>query len=370
MSPVRPFLVIGAGLAGSSMAFELARRGHPVTVLDAAPRPAAGASGNPAGIFMPVPERRPSPREALYLEAFRWLGRLLDGPLSGVPHRRCGVIQLPRDARQAERFADILATRSDLYPLVEAGADLLPAAARTHPHADTALHFPQAGWLSPAELCRHLLAGPGIETRFNQRVTGLERGGDHHWIVHCDDGSSLRAREVVLACGPDCAALPQAAALPWHRVRGQITRIRLLGIGTAGKVLTGAGYLIPLDSDEALVGATYRRDRCDTAPDPDEDEENLSQLARLLPDLHGRPEVIGSRAGLRSVLPGRLPVCGPLPGTDRAGLWITAAHASRGLLTAPWCARCLADAMEGKTGTDALDRLLQPGRFSPEPAAD
>ena len=363
MSPVLPFLVIGAGLAGSSMAFELARRGHPVTVLDAAPRPAAGASGNPAGIFMPVPERRSSPREELYLEAFRWLLRLLEGPLSGVSHQRCGVLQLPRDTRQAERFADILAARSDLRPFVEAGVALLPAAARRHPHADTALHFPQAGWLSPAELCRHLLARPGIETRLNQRVTGLERGGDRLWIVHCSDGSSLRAREVVLACGPDCAALPQVATLPWHRVRGQITRIRLPGIGTAGKVLTGAGYLIPLGKDEALVGATYRRDRCDTVPDPDEDEENLAQLARLLPDLHGSPEIIGSRAALRSVLPGRLPVCGPLPGTDRAGLWITAAHASRGLLTAPWCAQQLANAMESTPSSRQSTQLLSPARF-------
>jgi tRNA 5-methylaminomethyl-2-thiouridine biosynthesis bifunctional protein len=45
--------VIGAGLAGSAAALALARRGWDVTVVDAADRAAAGASGNPAGILMP-----------------------------------------------------------------------------------------------------------------------------------------------------------------------------------------------------------------------------------------------------------------------------------------------------------------------------
>jgi len=46
-------LVIGAGLAGSSVAHALASRGWQVRVVDAADHPAAGASSLPAGLFAP-----------------------------------------------------------------------------------------------------------------------------------------------------------------------------------------------------------------------------------------------------------------------------------------------------------------------------
>lgn len=46
-------IVVGAGLAGASVAFELSLRGWQVRVLDAAPAPACGASGLPAGLVVP-----------------------------------------------------------------------------------------------------------------------------------------------------------------------------------------------------------------------------------------------------------------------------------------------------------------------------
>src|SRR5690606_5704624 len=53
--------VIGAGLAGASVAWSLAQRGWQVTVLDRAAQPARGASGLPAGVIAPhvSPDERP-----------------------------------------------------------------------------------------------------------------------------------------------------------------------------------------------------------------------------------------------------------------------------------------------------------------------
>ncbi len=58
-------VVVGAGLAGASVAAALARRGWQVTVLDAAPEPAAGASGLPAGLLVPHVSTDDSPRSRL-----------------------------------------------------------------------------------------------------------------------------------------------------------------------------------------------------------------------------------------------------------------------------------------------------------------
>jgi tRNA 5-methylaminomethyl-2-thiouridine biosynthesis bifunctional protein len=88
--------VIGAGLAGAAVAASLARRGWQVTVLDAADRPAAGASGLPVGMLAP----HVSPDDALLSRLTRagiratWseLVRLLeegrDWRASGVLERR------------------------------------------------------------------------------------------------------------------------------------------------------------------------------------------------------------------------------------------------------------------------------------------
>lgn len=56
-TPERIALVIGAGLAGSSAAYRLCARGWDVTLLERHPHPAMEASGNLAGIFMPLLSR-------------------------------------------------------------------------------------------------------------------------------------------------------------------------------------------------------------------------------------------------------------------------------------------------------------------------
>ena len=48
-------IVIGAGLAGSSAAERLAARGWTIDLIDAAPAPGQGASGNLAGVLRPLP---------------------------------------------------------------------------------------------------------------------------------------------------------------------------------------------------------------------------------------------------------------------------------------------------------------------------
>ncbi|RMG52631.1 MAG: FAD-dependent oxidoreductase [Gammaproteobacteria bacterium] len=371
MNPVRPFLVVGAGLAGSTVARALANRGHSVIVVDSARTPAAGTSGNPAGLFMPVLERAPSARERLYLEALASLHDLLEE--IGMPrtYQQDGVLHLPRDARQAERFRTILDTRKDLAGIVESGQPRLPPEASGHPHAEDALFYPGGGWLSPAGLCHNLLEHSGIEWAGGCAIRHLSRNGAH-WTLTCDDGRRITAEHVILACGSGCLGLDHAAWLPWHLVRGQVTRVRHAGLASLPCPVTGMGYVIPLGTQEALTGATYRRDRLDTTPDPQEDQENLEHVVQLLPGLAARPKPVDSRAGLRTVLPGRLPACGPLlpPQKLRSGrkpvtyanLWITAGHASRGLLTAPLCAQIITAGLLNEVVPDTAG-LLDPARF-------
>jgi len=51
----RHVLILGAGIAGCSLAERLAARGWQIDLIDAADGPGAGASGNHAGVLRPLP---------------------------------------------------------------------------------------------------------------------------------------------------------------------------------------------------------------------------------------------------------------------------------------------------------------------------
>ena len=101
----RRAIVIGAGVAGSAACERLAARGWQVTLVERHAQPAGEASGNLAGIFMPllssddnIPTRLV---RAAYLYALRyWAG--LGGVGSAFEGARCGVLHLARDAAHAQ----------------------------------------------------------------------------------------------------------------------------------------------------------------------------------------------------------------------------------------------------------------------------
>lgn len=72
-------VIVGAGVIGLATAYRLARDGLAVTVVDAAPRGAAGASVNNAGWIVPVMSA-PVPAPGMLGQALRWMARK-DGPL-------------------------------------------------------------------------------------------------------------------------------------------------------------------------------------------------------------------------------------------------------------------------------------------------
>ncbi|MDX9707822.1 MAG: tRNA (5-methylaminomethyl-2-thiouridine)(34)-methyltransferase MnmD, partial [Azospira sp.] len=104
----RRAIVLGAGLAGSSVANRLAARGWRVTLIDALAGPGEGASGNRAGVLRPLPARDDNAlariTRAGFLATRRHLQALDDAGLatgfadSGGLWGKTGVLHLARDA--------------------------------------------------------------------------------------------------------------------------------------------------------------------------------------------------------------------------------------------------------------------------------
>lgn len=380
--PARRAIVIGAGLAGCAAAERLCARGWEVTLVERHAEPAREASGNLAGIFMPllskddnVPTRL---TRAAYLYALRYW-ELLGGVGRKIEGAACGVMQLARDAGHADASRAIAAAGH--YP--RAFAEWLEAEQATRvlglPAPDGAWLFRQGGWARPGSVCDAMLdaCGARLTRRFGVGSVTLARAGEE-WEVRGEEGTIARAATVVLAGGAASTAFAQASRLPLSALRGQVTHLDAATLPQLPFVLCREAYLTPAANGIACAGATYDLD-ADPRVRASSQQENLERLRALVSSPEaGADAPLRGRVGFRCVAPDRLPLVGALPdfgaagSTERLrevprhpGLYSLLGYASRGLIWAPLCAELLASCLENEPRPleASLADALDPARF-------
>jgi tRNA 5-methylaminomethyl-2-thiouridine biosynthesis bifunctional protein len=382
-TPPRRALVIGAGLAGAAACERLCARGWQVTLIERHPRPAMEASGNLAGIFMPllskddnIPTRL---TRAAYLYALAYWERL-GGIGAAIEGSACGVLQLARDAGHARVSREIASAGG--YPrefaewLERDAAEALLGL----PAPDGAWLFRQGGWARPGSVIDAMRAACGakLEQRFGVGSVRLERR-DEEWLALDAQGAVVaRAPTVVVAGGAGAAELVQARALPLAAVRGQVTHLAADALPQVPFVLCREAYLTPAADGLCCAGATYDLELDPQLRDASQ-AENIERLRSLVSDPEaGAGAPLSGRVGFRSVAPDRLPLVGRLPDFDAAGtterlrdvprhpgLHGLLGYASRGLIWAPLAAELLAAQLEGEPlplETSLVD-ALDPARF-------
>jgi tRNA 5-methylaminomethyl-2-thiouridine biosynthesis bifunctional protein len=360
LSSPRHIAVIGAGIAGAATAHALARRGHQVTVLDAAGGAASGASGNLAGVFRPLPALDDG-RLARVLRAGFLLGRrsfpLLAGPRLGWT----GVLHIARDSRHEQTQQRIVKQHSlpaDYCRFVTRDEASLLAGS---PVALGGWWFPQAGWINPPSLCRSLLAG--IECRYNFPVSRLQRQGDV-WRIS-SAGIEVEADTTIVANGIGASALVPEFSLPIRPGRGMVSHLPEAATAAMDIVATRLGYVTPPIDGLRCAGATLQADDLDASPRLADHVENLFRLDMLLPGFARGidPAQLTGRVSFRPMSPDRLPMVGPLAATE--GLWLNNGYGARGMVFASICAELLASQIDGEPLPLEADlvRSLAPERF-------
>ncbi|WP_202427552.1 FAD-dependent 5-carboxymethylaminomethyl-2-thiouridine(34) oxidoreductase MnmC [Duganella margarita] len=388
-APVRRAVVIGAGLAGSSAAQRLCARGWQVTLIERHAQPAQEASGNLAGIFMPLlskddnlPTRL---SRAAYLFALReW--RRMGGVGTAFLGADCGVLQLARDDRHAKVQQHALA-QWNYPPQYARWADAQEASAligAPTPHGGWL--FAQGGWARPSSLCEAMLAACGerLQRVFHTEALDLLRVDDD-WQVRGADGALIaQAPTVILASGAGAGQIAQAAELPLAKLRGQVTHLPADAAAAPPLlplVVCREAYVTPPSDGIVCAGATYDNDD-DPALRASSQQENLARLAEIIPGdavaalAHTAP--LAGRVGFRVAAPDRLPLAGALPDYPNAGrleflsdvprhpgLHCLLGYASRGLIWAPLMAELLVSQLENTPLPleAALVEALDPGRF-------
>lgn len=391
---LRRAMVIGAGVAGTSVAERLAARGWQVSLIDGADGPGQGASGNRAGVFRPLPSlddnRLARLTRAGFLYGLRHLAQLAE---RGHPVRwaATGVLHLARDDKQAGKMRAVVEAHQP--PPDYLGFADRDAAGRLAgwPVAQGGWHFPGGGWIQPPSLCSANLAagGTAIRSLFGHSLARLERR-DGEWIARDPVGHEIaRAPVAILANGVGIRTLPQAAALPVRPARGQVSHLPATAGSPPPLVVCRNGYVSPEVDGIRCAGATFLADDPDDALRLDEHRENLAKLDLILPGYAGAidPAGLDGRVGFRPASPDRLPMVGAVPAVDQAdkdtllsalprqpGLYAISGFGARGLVWASLMGELLASQMDGdplpleRDLVDAVDParyLLKPPRPRP-----
>jgi tRNA 5-methylaminomethyl-2-thiouridine biosynthesis bifunctional protein len=322
--------VIGAGIAGAALARAFGVLGVRATVVEAQ-QSGAGASGFPSALVTPRLDAGDGEIAALHAQALGRAASLYRAMPGAVIDR--GVLQLEQTPRDAGRFAKIAA--QPIWP--EGAMAVLDAAACSdrlgEPVSTGGLWMGEAMAVHPAAI---LEAWLGVADRITATVGRIEPAGRRWRLVDTADEVILEADIVVIAAGWGTAGLEPALSLA--PVRGQADWVEAV---TAGTVAWG-GYTAPTGSG-LLFGATHDRGETEGGPSAEASARNLATVAARLPGLAGRIAAAGTsraRTAVRATTPDRLPLAGPVPGTE--GLFVLGGLGSRGFCAAPLLAEHVA----------------------------
>ena len=304
--PIDKALIVGAGIAGRSLARALSARHISFDMIDAGLHPAA--SGNPAALVKPRFDLQDRPESRFFLSAY--LHALRAYPETAVISR--GVRQIPKTEKEAERYKKLAAQA----PL---GDDRLR-------WENDSLWIDEALVIDPSKLF----------DAFEPRRETYETIRRHAEFSH-----------VFIAAGYGIRAL--APDLGFRFSRGQLSWAEPVW----DRPTAYGGYAVNLDG-AALVGATHDRldDRDPFELRPEDDRKNLSALAEIV----GRetsPVDRQSRASVRVTSRDTLPVICDLG----QGHWTISGLGSRGFTFAPLLAEALVAKICNELGP--LDKRLR-----------
>ncbi|MEZ5910450.1 MAG: FAD-dependent oxidoreductase [Hyphomicrobiaceae bacterium] len=320
--------VVGGGIFGLWQALELARRGHTVTLREAAPGPGDAAASRYAGAMLaPYCEGEAAEPVVISL-GLRGL-ELWKAACPAVVQRGSLVVAAARDRSELVRFARMTGGHRAV-----GGSEIGTLEPDLVGRFGQGLFYETEAHLAPRPALAFLAAEArrhGAELRFGEAVTGPL------WLAASDGGPVI-----------DCRGLAARDTLPELRgVRGEMLVVRTRDVHLTRPVRLLHPrfplYVVPWGDDQYMVGATVI-ERDDAGPVTVRSALDLLATAYALHPAFGEAEIVEMSAGVRPAFPDNVP---KVVIRGRC-LYVNGAY-RHGFLMAPAMAELVADHLE--TGT-------------------
>lgn len=372
-------VVVGAGIVGACCAYELARAGLSVCVVDRG-GVASGTTGAGEGNIL-VSDKAAGPELELALLSRQLWFELLDVlPRTVELETKGGVIVTGTErglGSLAALSAGQRASGVEAYDVDAAGLlDLEPHLA---PTLLGGVHYPQDMQVQPMLAAAHLLRRArdlGAAMRLRTEVLGAVTGAGGAVTGVATDQGPIACRWIVNAAGTwggevssrlraPVPVLPRRGFILVTEPLGDIVRHKVYGADYVDNVASSAEGLETspvIESTRAgtvLIGASRERVGFDRTVSYDVLGRLAAQARALFPVL-GRARVQRTYRGFRPYCPDHLPVIGLDPRVD--GVVHACGHEGAGIGLAPATGRLVAQALTGSATSMPLD-AFSPVRF-------
>jgi glycine oxidase len=346
MTQTTDVAIIGGGVIGCSIAYQLSKEGVECTVFEKG-RFASGASGATAGIVGPIwyVDHTIKPYFELGMRSLKMFPTLTaELKEAGVDpeFQQNGVIQVALTDELNDLLHENLVWQGELGigvrwidrdELLEREPEIAPAA--------------QGGVLSPKEgsirgkafvdALVNAASRLGTSCLEGVEVTGLEADGDKVIGVRTLT-ETYHSNHTILAAGPWTGLakrwLPQS--IPVRPVKGQRILLRKPGFLPKGPVQA----IVP-QLDGCVIAAETRDENIfDQVVTADGVAQMVSNAQDVFPVLKDA-EFVSATAGVRPGSPDGMPILGPVPGWD--GLSIASGHDHVGIILSPATGELIAD---------------------------
>jgi glycine oxidase len=340
-------IIVGGGIIGGSIAFELTQQNIRVAVFDRQ-TPGQEASWAAAGMLSPAPDSADAiplvPLARASLDFYpEYIAAVEEASRQHAGFRPGGAIEAFFSQDAARELSTLVALHHGLgLPTevlrVDEAHKLEPALGRDLGAA--ALLANEASvdnrMLTPAVLAAAEASGaefftecPVTDVLFaGNKCTGISVAGER-----------VNAGRVVIAAGCWASQLESVARYaPTRPIRGQMVALHSESVDLVHVIRSERGYIVPRGDGLCVAGSTIENVGYEKRVTPGGIEKILGAVNEMVPTL-ADAEIIETWSGLRPDTPDHLPSLGT---TDIEGLLIATGHYRNGILLSPVTAKVIA----------------------------
>lgn len=337
------FCILGAGLAGLTIADKLSEYKKTVTIVD--PNNLAdGASGVPVGLVNAATGRYSS-LAWNGIKGYKYIVATLKKIQSTTSQKlfdQTGIIRPAPNLQFAKRMRESFETtkwpdgwiywldKDELqakYPNLDCveGGIWLPL--------DLNVYMPEF-----LEAYKNYLIKKGVNFHFNSDYK-LNNNNNNNWDVHLASGETICTKNLITAAGVKSSSIKQWEYLPLHPVKGQIAILQVNKPYPYKSTVYNTGYALKYKQNKIIAGSTYEHNFENEKPNKEGKNRLLKNLKLILPNIEESIVDVDMWAGLRASSPNRLPILGRHPKYKNS--YIFTGFGSKGLLYSSYLSEVL-----------------------------
>lgn len=350
------FCVLGAGIAGLSIAGELLNRGASVCLLDTEDI-ASGASGTPLGMVNPATGRYGKPvwnAEKCLTSVAADLA-LIQEHTPVQFYKKTGILRPAQDEKMASKMKDN--AHQSIWP--EGWCEWLEKDEIHSINPD--LNCVNGGMWLPKGLTVN------VALYLQNKADLLEQEGlklftKADYTVNFDEApfsvslkdKELYAEHLIYATGSQTKTVEPWDSLPIHPVKGQLAVFESPKAGDFDYSISALGYIASISKTRFIAGSTYEHHFKHTKPDKDGFDYLTKRLGKVYPSLFKDATLIDQWAGVRASTPNRKPILGSHP--ELSNVHVLTGLGSKGLMYGSYLSSLLTDHI--------INGALLPDKFS------